>query len=118
MAALKLDPILHNIISVWEKWYSVPTHLYLVDLWQWSTTQHYIDFWLAVRANLSAVAGVNEVWPEGVWHHELYYALMKPDLTHWGLYQMAAIFQGTFSIGSFLMKMYEFRSKFHWTNDG
>ena len=36
-------------------------------------------------------------------------------LTHWGRDKMAAIFQTTFSNGFSLMKMYEFRLKFHWS---
>ena len=34
--------------------------------------------------------------------------------THWGRDKMAAIFQTTFSNAFPWMKMYEFRSKFHW----
>ena len=36
-------------------------------------------------------------------------------LTHWGRGKMAAIFQTIFSNPLFLMKMYEFRFKFHWS---
>ena len=36
-------------------------------------------------------------------------------LTHWGRDKMAANFQTTYSNGYFLMKMYEFRLKFHWS---
>ena len=36
-------------------------------------------------------------------------------LTHWGRDKMAAIFQTTFSNTFSLMKMYEFRLKFHWS---
>ena len=35
--------------------------------------------------------------------------------THWGRDKMAAIFQMTFSNGFLLMKMHEFRLKFHWS---
>ena len=35
-------------------------------------------------------------------------------LTHWGRDKMATIFQTTFSNAFPWMKMYEFRSKFHW----
>ena len=37
------------------------------------------------------------------------------SLTHWGQDKMAAIFQTTVSNGFSLMKMYEFRLKFHWS---
>ena len=36
-------------------------------------------------------------------------------LTHWGRDKMAAIFQMTFSNAFSWMKMYEFRSRFHWS---
>ena len=35
--------------------------------------------------------------------------------THWGRNKMAAIFQTTFSSTFSLMKMYEFRLRFHWS---
>ena len=36
-------------------------------------------------------------------------------ITHWGPDNMAAIFQTTFSNAFFLMKMYWFQSRFHWS---
>ena len=36
-------------------------------------------------------------------------------LTHWRRDKMAAIFQSTFSNWFSLMKMYQFRSRFHWS---
>ena len=45
----------------------------------------------------------------------LYGAALKHDLTHWGRYKMAAIFQTTFSNGFSWMEIYEFLFTFHWS---
>ena len=45
----------------------------------------------------------------------LFPLLVSLILTHWGRNKMAAIFQTTFSNDFLLMKMYEFRLRFHWT---
>ena len=37
------------------------------------------------------------------------------ELTHWGQDKMAAIFQTTFSNAFSVMKIYEFRLRFHWS---
>ena len=45
-----------------------------------------------------------------------YFTMVNPIwLTHWGQDEMAAIFQTTYSNACFLMKMYKFRLRFHWS---
>ena len=45
----------------------------------------------------------------------MYLNLSWPILTHWGRDKMAAIFHTTFSNVFSWMKMYELRTKFHWS---
>ena len=52
-----------------------------------------------------STGSVNDLEPSGNWQ----------GLTHWGWDKMAAISQMTFSNAFSLMKMYEFRLRFHWS---
>ena len=69
---------------------------------------------LALCAGNSPVTGVELTWK---WQHFSIFLASKSvqkELTHWGRDKMDAISQTPFSSEFSWMKMFDFRSKFHW----
>ena len=107
----------NNLVINRLLWTSYQLGLGLTKNFSFMISCAWVCFFICFLPNINCSCG-NSLPSEGVfWEFKAWHmsCLCYCCMSHWGWDKMAAIYQTTFSNAFFLMKIYKFRLRFHWS---